>query len=74
MLVRTYVRKTEWNRMDASVCYPFSIRAMSVQGPFNSCWISVFLKWSTVAREMVHFLVHTVYNKKEHLKKNLNVM
>ena len=40
-LVRTYVRKTEWNRTVAFVRDPFSIRAMSVQGPFNGRSISV---------------------------------
>ena len=34
-LVRTYVRKTEWNRTDASVRDLFSIRAMSVRYPFD---------------------------------------
>ena len=47
-LVHTYIRKTEWNRMDASARDPFSIRAMSVRAPFNSSSIYVFLKRSTV--------------------------
>ena len=55
----TYIRKTECDRMDATMCdpfsvharsvrYPFDIRLISIQGPLNSHLISIFLTWSTV--------------------------
>ena len=39
--VHTYVRKMEWNRTDATVRDPFSIRVVSVQYPFKVCSIVV---------------------------------
>ena len=60
----TCVCSTYICEIELTVHGPFSVRAWSVQSPFNSRLTSVFLKRSIVKRT-VHgrdFLAHTIYS------------